>query len=302
MRLPGNRARQRRLRRTVPAPERCAPDPSRPSSVASQDRSVSGSQRCRRRIRCEPARNRRRETRPQCRRGRQTRRARRLGPREKPASTSRSANRCGSISVPGRSSTRRGADAPANSRAATAPTPTPRSIGRSRPPQRGCPGPRRRHAEVRRHASVWIDLNRGKRKHRLLNHGRRRPRARHRRTARRRSSARRPDRSGRRAVSGAPDDRAAWTAASALLAGVSPAVIGERPSGHDCCLAEQRAQRQRWRGRRHCSAPRTFSMRRVEENPSARATRNRAATGLDDIASRRCCRRPSLLPLTRTSG
>ena len=47
--------------------------------------------------------------------------------------------------------------------------PTPRSIGRSRPPQRAvlgrAPPPRGSAASC----LVWIDLNRGKRKHRLLN-------------------------------------------------------------------------------------------------------------------------------------
>ena len=121
--------------------------------------------------------------------------------REKPASTSRSANRCGSISVPARSSTearsRRSCELTRGNSAA----PTQRSIGRSQPPQRGALG---RAAAATRKCGVMprgIDLNGRKRKHRLLDRRRDAPSSAHRRTARRRSSARRPDRSGRRAAS-----------------------------------------------------------------------------------------------------
>ena len=97
------RTGSRRPRRIVRAPERCGLDRSRRWNAVSLDRTVAASRPCRRRTRYAPARYRPagntstmppRTVKAPC--------SSTGSSREKPASTSRSARRCGSISVPAR--------------------------------------------------------------------------------------------------------------------------------------------------------------------------------------------------------
>ena len=174
--------------------------------------------------------------------------------RVKPASTSRSARSCGSISVPDRISSEalqqalRRADARQQRRR--------RGDDQTRRAGRGAvqrAGARGRHAEMRRHAAVGIDLQRRQRQHGAFDvRVRRALERRHRRSARRPSSARRPCRSARRAASRRSAARAATAAASAFAAGVRPArTRAGRSSDAGSGAAEQRAKREGCR-RGHC--------------------------------------------------
>ena len=225
--------------------------------------------------------------------------------REKPASTSRSASRCGSISVPARSSIE------ARSR---------RSCGLTRGSSAGCrrdnqprrsrccgvqrTGPRGGDAEMRRHAAIRIDLNRRQRQHGLLDGSRRRAFER----------AVEEPRVGRHLlhISIGRDDQQRHA--------------GARARGADCrqrlarggqARGDRRSGRRR-RTPRPCRAetaatemapavvmaltPRTFSIRRVEEKPSASSMRTTVPPRASTMS------RPTMLsasqsaPLTRTSG
>ena len=290
-------------RRSARARERCAPDRSRPSIAASPDRSVASFRPCRRRTRCDrlgvgggkhvddaAADGERavlvdgilaREARVDEQVGQSLRldlgaglssiEARSRRSCDSPAAAARRRRDHDQAGGPGRRGVQRAARAAPRGSAASC---------------RGMDRPESREAEA--------PPARPPRPTRL--------RARHRRTARRRSSARRPDRSGRRAASSAPAERAAWTAASALLAGVSPAVIGARPSADTTAVLPS--------SERSDSDGAVVVTRRLRdlfnqaggENPSAGANDNRAARAPSTMSRPTMLSAPQSAPLTSTSG
>ena len=176
--------------------------------------------------------------------------------RVKPASTSRSANRCGSISVPARISieARSSRSRRAHARAA-ARRRTRRSGGPCQLPRHGARGPARpprgSAASCRDTGSTCM---RRKGQHGLLDRCRGRALER----------AIEEARVGRHLLDvpvGRHDEQrhaalpsaAAMTAASALPPGVRPAVTGARPKRREdrTSSPSERPQRQRWSGRRH---------------------------------------------------
>ena len=217
--------------------------------------------------------------------------------REKPASTSRSASCCGSISVPARSSIE------ARSR---------RSCGLTRgkkrrcrrhdqPRRSGCCGvertrTRRGDAEMRRHASIRIDLDRRQRKHGLLDGGRRRALER----------AVEEPRVGRHLLHvpiGGDDEqrqRARPRGPHGLRRApcspaVRPAVTGARPSADRTALFPSSDRSDRDGAAVVTALLRAlFSIRRVEEKPFGELECARPCHRVPRrCRARRCCRDPS---------